>query len=79
MPAPEKKLEPKKGPARAASGDEKVWQLNDLEEIQEALEATEVALQGIAAIVTADVVLRINDNVVAAHHDGLKWWVKFGG
>ena len=79
MPAPEKKLEPKKGPNRAASGDEKVWQLTDLTEISEALEATETALQSIAAIVTADVFLRINGNVVAAHHDGMKWWVKFGG
>lgn len=77
MPAPEKKLEPKKGSNRAASGDEKVWQLTDLTEISEVLEATETALQSISAIVAADIFLRINENVVAAHHDGAKWWVKF--
>jgi hypothetical protein len=40
------------------------------------LEATETAMQGISMIKYIDVVLQFDDKVVAAHHDGLKWWVK---
>ena len=75
---PPSKKEPAPGPDWVQDG-ETLWQLADLEMLRESLEATETALQSIAALDYADVVLRINENVVACHHDGLKWWVKFGG
>jgi hypothetical protein len=68
---------PSPGPAWAALEDETVWQLPDILALNEALEATETALQGMSMIRSIDVVLQFDEKVVAAHHDGTKWWVKF--
>lgn len=76
---PQKKKEPAPGPSWETLTSESIWELTDLEYIRESLEAVETALQSFATVVYLDVVLRIDDKVVAAHHDGTKWWVKFGG
>lgn len=76
---PRKKAEPTPGPSWTALDGETVWELSDMLALNEALEATETALQGMSMIRTIDVVLQFDEKVVACHHDGQKWWVKFGG
>lgn len=66
------------GPGWTALDDQTpIWELADILALNEALEATETALQGMSMIKVIDVVLQFEEKVVAAHHDGLKWWVKF--
>lgn len=55
------------------------WELSDILALNEALEAVETALQGMSTVQTIDVLLQFDEKVVACHHDGKKWWVKFGG
>lgn len=75
--APRKKVPPVPGPSWSSEGP--VWDAADILALNEALEATETALQGMSMIKHVDIVLQFDDKVVAAHHDGQKWWVKFGG
>lgn len=52
--------------------------MTDLKGLAEALEAVETALQGVSMVKYVDMILNVDDKVVAANHDGAKWWVKFG-
>lgn len=74
---PRKKVPPTPGPMWSSLEDEDVYNLDDLVALREALESTETALQGIAALKYVDMILLIDSKVVACHHDGQKWWVKF--
>lgn len=76
---PRKKVPPTPDPSWTYEQDDPVWDVADILALNEALEATETALQGMSMIKNIDVVLQFDDKVVAAHHDGQKWWVKFGG
>lgn len=73
-----KKAVPKPGPAWAAEVGEAVWTLPDIQSLAEALEAVETSLQGVSMVKFVDMLLNIDDKIVVAHHDGSKWWVKFG-
>lgn len=53
------------------------WDLEDLKSIIESLESSEATLQGYTAVDSIDVVLRYQEKIVVAHHDGTKWRVKF--
>lgn len=73
-----KKAEPRPGPGWSAEAGESVWDMTDLKGLAEALEAVETALQGVSMVKYVDMILNVDDKVVAANHDGAKWWVKFG-
>lgn len=64
-------------PKNTATPQAGAWDQSDLLALNEALEATEAALQGMSMIKKIDIVLQFDDKVVAVHHDGQKWWVKF--
>lgn len=55
-----------------------LWNVPDLKLLAETLEEVETSLQGFSTIDSIDLLLHFETKLVVAHHDGTKWWVKFG-